>query len=95
MGKSTLALNLALGLQHFDKKKVGLFDADIYGPSLPVLLNKKKAFLEADKQSPTEILPVEFEGLKTMSFGFAAADKRAVLRGPMVSSIVSQLFYVV
>ena len=50
VGKSTFALNLALTFQHF-KFKVGLLDADIYGPSLPKLLNEKKS--SAIKTSPT------------------------------------------
>jgi len=75
-------------------KKVGIFDADIYGPSLPTLINKKRVQLDADEENPAYIYPVEFEDVKTMSFGFVSPDKRAVIRGPMISSITSQLFYV-
>jgi len=53
-------------------KKVGLFDADIYGPSLPTLINKEKIHLEAPENDPNLILPIVYENLKCMSFGFAA-----------------------
>lgn len=90
VGKSTVALNLTFAL-HKLGYKVGLFDADVYGPSLPTLIGKEKQALEAPENRPREILPVEFEGVKTMSYGFASGNKKAVLRGPMVSSIVVQL----
>lgn len=66
-----------------------MFDADIYGPSLPTLINKKKIVLEADANDPTKIIPVEFEGLKAMSFGFVSPDKWAVIWGPMISNITA------
>ncbi len=72
---------------------MGIFDADIYGPSLPTLLGKENVILESPENKPKEILPVDFEGVKAMSFGFAAKNKRAVMRGPMVSSIVNQLVF--
>lgn len=74
-------------------KSVGIFDADIYGPSLPTLISRESAILQAPEDNPKEILPIEFEGIKAMSFGFAAKGKKAVMRGPMVSSIVTQLAY--
>ena len=93
VGKSTVALNLAYALKKFKNKKVGIFDADIYGPSLPTLVNKKRVELRADAENPEKIIPVEYEGVKLMSFGFVSPDKRAVIRGPMISNIISQLFY--
>lgn len=87
VGKSTVALNLTFALRKLGYK-VGLYDADIYGPSLPTLIGKEKQGLLAPEDRPKEILPIEFDGVKTMSYGFASGNKKAVLRGPMVSSIV-------
>ena len=70
-------------------KKVGIFDADIYGPSLPTLIARESAVLHAYEDKPKEIVPVDFDGVKTMSYGFASRNRRAVLRGPMVSTIVT------
>lgn len=75
-------------------KKVGLFDADIYGPSLPTLVNKKREKVYPNEENPEYIDPIMFEDLKLMSFGFVSPDKRAVIRGPMVSNLVSRMFYV-
>lgn len=90
VGKSTVAVNLTFSL-HKLGYKVGIFDADIYGPSLPTLIGKEKHKLEAPEDRPKEIIPIEFEGVKSMSFGFA--NTKAVMRGPMVSSIVTSLIY--
>ena len=75
-------------------KRVGLFDADIYGPSLPTLVNKKRERVRSNDVNPEYIDPVEYEGLRLMSFGFVSPDQRAVLRGPMVSSLLSKLIHV-
>lgn len=90
VGKSTVAVNLAFSLQKLGLK-IGIFDADIYGPSLPTLINKEDAMMYANKEKPDEIVPIEIDGVKTMSFGYNAQKKAATLRGPIVSSIVSQL----
>ncbi len=87
VGKSTLALNLALTFQHF-KLKVGLLDADIYGPSLPKLLNINKE----PKIENNNFLPIEVNGLKTMSIGYLIPEETAnIWRGPMVIKAVTQL----
>ena len=87
VGKSTFALNLALTFQHF-KFKVGLLDADIYGPSLPKLLNINKE----PKIENKNFLPIEVNGLKTMSIGYLIPEETAnVWRGPMVIKAVTQL----
>lgn len=91
VGKSTVAINLACMLKE-QGLKVGIFDADIFGPSLPTLINKEGETLRAMPDNPRDIEPIEFDGLKCMSFGFAA-NRSAVMRGPMVSSVVSQLLY--
>ena len=79
-----MAINLAFALQKLNKK-VGIYDADIYGPSLPTLIDKESVKqLYAPEDNPKSIVPVEYEGLKAMSFGFTGTG-RAVMRGPMVS----------
>jgi len=60
---------------------------------LPTLISRENAILESPEDRPKEIIPIEFEGIKAMSFGFAAKGKKAVMRGPMVSSIVTQLVH--
>ena len=87
VGKSTIAANLALALQR-DGAKVGILDADIYGPSLPTLLSLK------DKPDISDglIQPMDVQGLKAMSIGLVvAADKALAWRGPMVMGAVRQL----
>ena len=87
VGKSTLALNLALTFQYF-KLSVGLLDADIYGPSLPKLLNKS----EEPKIVNKSFIPIEVNGLKTMSIGYLIPEETAnIWRGPMVIKAVTQL----
>ena len=89
VGKSVVALNLALSLRNKDKK-VGLVDADIYGPSQALMLGAKGRKLEVIDEKL--IVPLKHEGLKFMSMGLIAADKVPVIwRGPMVSGAVLQL----
>jgi Mrp family chromosome partitioning ATPase len=90
VGKSTVSVNLAFSLLN-QGKKVGIFDADLYGPSLPTMISPENAFLYQSPDDPNQIMPVEFSGIKAMSYGFAANNKTAVLRGPMASSLVAQL----
>ena len=87
VGKSTFALNLALTFQHL-KLKVGLLDADIYGPSLPKLLDINKK----PKIENKNFVPIEVNGLKTMSIGYLIPEETAnIWRGPMVIKAVTQL----
>ena len=87
VGKSTTAVNLALGLAATGWR-VGILDADIYGPSLPRLLG-----LDAKPEVEGKILkPLYVFGLKAMSIGFLVAEREAMIwRGPMVSSALKQL----
>jgi Mrp family chromosome partitioning ATPase len=91
VGKSTIAVNVAATL-HKQGAKVGIFDSDIYGPSLPTLINKENESLRPYEHNEKEIEPIDYEGIKCMSFGFVG-QKAAVMRGPIVSSYVSQLLY--
>ena len=89
VGKSTVATNLALSLREFGK--VGLLDADIYGPSLPRMmgaLNQKPAVSEGNK-----INPIERYGVKLMSIGFLVPEDAAIVwRGPMLFKAMDQFF---
>jgi len=87
VGKSTVAVNLALGLSALGLK-VGLLDADIYGPSVPRLLGIK----DKPRSNGRKLQPIEKFGLKTMSIGFLVdEDKPVVWRGPMVQSAITQM----
>lgn len=87
VGKSTIAVHLARALQR-EGKRVGLLDADVYGPSFPTLfnLNKPDIFVVEGK-----IVPLDIDGMKVMSMGFVLGDAPAVMRGPMVSNYISQI----
>ncbi|CUX30829.1 putative ATPase of the MinD/MRP superfamily (mrp-like)(ATP/GTP-binding protein) [Agrobacterium deltaense Zutra 3/1] len=88
VGKSTTAVNMALGLQSLGLK-VGMLDADIYGPSLPRLL---KISGRPQQQEDRIILPMENYGLKVMSMGFLVDEEAAMIwRGPMVQSALMQM----
>lgn len=86
VGKSTVAVNLALALKA-QGARVGLLDTDIYGPSIPIMLGT----MGQPQQQGNRILPLEAYGVKLMSIGFlAGADAPVIWRGPMVHNIVSQ-----
>ncbi|WP_309085924.1 Mrp/NBP35 family ATP-binding protein [Chelativorans sp.] len=88
VGKSTTAVNLALGLQALGLK-VGILDADIYGPSMPRLLGLKGKPEMIDSKT---LRPMEAHGLKVMSMGFLVEeDTPMIWRGPMVMSALRQL----
>lgn len=89
VGKSTTAANLALALSQ-KKIKVGLLDADIYGPSVPRLFGLRgKPAVDSDKK----MIPMEKFGLKIMSMGFLVdEDAPMIWRGPMVHGAITQLF---
>jgi ATP-binding protein involved in chromosome partitioning len=90
VGKSTVAANVALGLQ-LEGLRVGLLDADIYGPSIPMILGIEDGANRIRMSEERKILPLEAHGLSVVSFGFFLGPASpAVWRGPMVSKAVKQ-----
>src|SRR5580700_8140491 len=87
VGKTTVAVNLSLALQRLGAS-VGLLDADVYGPNVPLMLGTEE---QPQALSERQILPVEAYGLKMISMGLLApADKPMIWRGPMLHSVVQQ-----
>lgn len=96
VGKSTVAVNLAASL-HLSGARVGLLDADIYGPSVPSLTGVSAQPQVAERRQPDgsmarKLIPLEAYGLKLMSIGFIAGDTTTAMvwRGPMVSKAITQ-----
>jgi ATP-binding protein involved in chromosome partitioning len=90
VGKSTCAVNLALGLSALGLK-VGILDADVYGPSLPRMLGLKG---KPDSKDGKKLIPMEKWGLKVMSMGFLVEeDTPMIWRGPMIMSALQQMVF--
>ncbi len=86
VGKSTVALNLALALAQ-DGHKVGIVDADVHGPSLQQMTHTGRPTMTDDDL----LVPPEYEGVKVMSIGmFAAPGQAQLMRGPMVTQVIRQ-----
>lgn len=93
VGKSTVAVNLALGLQALGAK-VGLVDADLYGPSIPTMLGLqgRRPQIQSVYNQP-KMVPLEAYGMPVMSIGFIIEPEQAVvLRGPRLGGIIKQFF---
>lgn len=90
VGKSTVAANLALALRRRGRT-VGVLDADIYGPSLPVVLGVEDGRHRVEVTDDRIVVPVEVHGLHVVSFGFFLGEESpAVWRGPLVGKAVKQ-----
>ncbi len=90
VGKSTCAVNLALGLEALGLK-VGMLDADVYGPSLPRMLGLKG---KPQSKDGKKLIPMEKWGLKVMSMGFLVEeDTPMIWRGPMIMSALQQMVF--
>lgn len=92
VGKSTVAANLAVSLSKLGAK-VGLLDADIYGPSVPLMFDLVDARPSAREENGKTILePIEKYGIKLLSIGFFVDPKKALVwRGPMASNYLTQM----
>ncbi len=89
VGKSTTSVNLAIALNK-EGAKVGLLDADIYGPSIPIMLGIPDA--RPNSKDEKTIQPLNAHGIETMSIGFLVDEKQAMVwRGPMASSALQQI----
>ena len=93
VGKSMVAANLAIALQK-SGSKVGLLDADIYGPSIPIMFNLENERPSViDKNGKTLIVPINKYGISVLSIGFFVEPEKALIwRGPMASKALNQLF---
>src|SRR3984957_8400997 len=87
VGKTTVAVNLAIALKNLGHS-VGLLDADIYGPNVPVMLGTAEQPRALDEKT---IIPVQAYGLKMISMGLLSpGDKPLIWRGPMLHSVIQQ-----
>jgi ATP-binding protein involved in chromosome partitioning len=87
VGKTTVAVNLALALRRMGAA-VGLLDADVYGPNVPIMLGTDE---QPQALSDRQIMPVEAQGVKLISMGLLnPGDKPMIWRGPMLHSVMQQ-----
>jgi len=90
VGKTTVAVNLAIALKNLGAS-VGLLDADVYGPNVPVMLGTTEQPRAVDERT---IIPVEAYGVKMISMGLLnPGDKPLIWRGPMLHSVIQQFLH--
>jgi ATP-binding protein involved in chromosome partitioning len=93
VGKSTVAVNLACALSRLGAR-VGLLDADVYGPNVPIMLGLQGRPEEAVVDGKKKMRPLDAHGLQVMSIGFLVADDQPVIwRGPMLNSAVRTFLF--
>lgn len=94
VGKSTIAVNLAVALAQLNLS-VGLLDADIYGPSIPIMLGLRRLSprIQIDASGKEKIIPFTKFGIKSISIGFFIEEARSLMwRGPMLHGILQKMF---
>ena len=90
VGKSTVAVNLAVALAQ-SGRRVGVLDADIYGPNIPTMFGEKRRPSVVGDRGAEKIETLEAHGVKLMSLGFLLdPDQAAIMRGPMIAGILKQ-----
>jgi ATP-binding protein involved in chromosome partitioning len=90
VGKSTVAANLAVALAQ-QGRRVGLLDADIYGPNIPIMFGEKRRPQVTGGRGAERIVPLEAHGVKLMSLGFLLEEEQpAIMRGPLVTGVLRQ-----
>ncbi|HEY0673912.1 MAG TPA: Mrp/NBP35 family ATP-binding protein, partial [Longimicrobiales bacterium] len=90
VGKSTVAANLAAAIAA-GGKRVGLLDADVYGPDIPLMFGEKRKPAVTGARGHEKIMPLEAHGVKLMSLGFLLEDEQpAIMRGPLIAGILKQ-----
>jgi len=90
VGKSTVAANLAVALAARGRR-VGLLDADIYGPDVPLMFGERRRPAVTGERGQEKIVPLEAHGVRLMSLGFLLEDDQpAIMRGPLIAGILRQ-----